>query len=48
MQIHLGLSGTNTYWVMWATGQGKVCYISLSVQNPELLYYMHAKHHLPI
>lgn len=29
MQIHLGLSGTNSYWVMWATGTGKVCLTSL-------------------
>lgn len=24
MQIHLSLSGPSSYWVMWATGQGKV------------------------
>ena len=36
LQIHLGLSGTNSYWVMWATGQGKVYSTSLTGCTPIL------------
>ncbi|CAL5230081.1 g13538 [Coccomyxa viridis] len=33
-QIHLGLSGTNSYWVMWATGTGKFGRGYLTPNNP--------------
>lgn len=48
VQIHLGLSGTNSYWVMWATGTGKVCLIHLlGCANPEVPH-VYAKAHLPL
>ena len=52
VQIHLGLSGTNSFWVMWATGTGKVCLTPLvGCTTQALLHGLHAnmqKHHLPL
>lgn len=31
VQIHLSLAGAKSYWVMWATGQGKVSLCSADV-----------------
>jgi hypothetical protein len=31
VQIHLSLAGANSYWVMWATGQGKVSLCSADI-----------------
>ncbi|KAK9917889.1 hypothetical protein WJX75_009307 [Coccomyxa subellipsoidea] len=33
-QIHLSLAGANSYWVMWATGQGKIGTGYLQPNNP--------------
>ena len=36
VQIHLGLSGTNSFWVMWATGTGKVCVSPPRAHSPRI------------